>query len=129
MKVDLSTTINLPAEAVWAEVQTAPLLMHIAWPLMRFVAVGKEPRNAFKDGECYVKFKRTKFAKLNCQQLPVPSGFLGQPIVGNNISTLLVFGQPIHTRWEPPKALICAQRQGARVPRSLRPTNQPALDW
>ncbi len=52
----------------------------------------------FKAGECYVKFKRTKLAKLNCQQLPVPSGFLGQPIVGNNISTLLVFGQPIHAQ-------------------------------
>ena len=46
----------------------------------------------FKAGECYVKFKRTKFAKLNCEQLPVPSGFLGQPIVSNNISPLLVFG-------------------------------------
>ena len=54
MKVDLSTTIDLPAEAVWAEVQTAPLLMHIAWPLMRFVPVGKEPLNAFKDGGRYL---------------------------------------------------------------------------
>ena len=54
MKVDISTTIDLPTEAVWAEVQTAPLLMHIAWPLMRFVPVGKEPLNAFKDGGRYL---------------------------------------------------------------------------
>ena len=54
MKVDLSTTIDLPAEAVWAEVQTATLLMHIAWPLIRFVPLGKEPFDAFKPGGRYL---------------------------------------------------------------------------
>jgi hypothetical protein len=53
-KVDISTKINLPAETVWAEVQTASLLMHIAWPLMRFVPVGKEPFDAFKAGGSYL---------------------------------------------------------------------------
>lgn len=54
MKVDLSTTIELPSEAVWAEVQTAPLLMHIAWPLLRFVPVGPEPLDTFKSGGRYL---------------------------------------------------------------------------
>lgn len=53
MKVDLSTRIDLSAQAVWAEVQTAPLLMHIAWPLIQFVPVGKEPFSAFKSGGRY----------------------------------------------------------------------------
>ena len=69
MKVDLSTTIDLPAEAVWAEVQTAPLLMHIAWPLMRFVPVGKEPLNAFKDGGRYpMKLRLFSFQMLGTNQ-------------------------------------------------------------
>jgi hypothetical protein len=54
VKVDLSTTINLPAEAVWAEVQSAPLLMHVAWPMMRFVPVGQEPIEKFKPGGRYL---------------------------------------------------------------------------
>jgi Protein of unknown function (DUF3703) len=54
VKVVLSTKINLPAEAVWAEVQTAPLLMHIAWPLMRFVPVDNQPLDAFKPGGRYL---------------------------------------------------------------------------
>lgn len=54
MKVDLSTTIDLSAEAVWAELQTAPLLMHIAWPLMRFVPLGNEPLDTFKPGGRYL---------------------------------------------------------------------------
>ncbi len=53
MKVDISTTIDLPAEAVWTEVQTASLLMHIAWPLLRFVPAGNEPLHAFKPGGSY----------------------------------------------------------------------------
>lgn len=53
MKVDLSTKIYLPAETVWVEVQTATLLMHIAWPLLRFVPVGSEPLDAFKPGGRY----------------------------------------------------------------------------
>lgn len=58
MKVDLSTTIDLPPETVWAEVQTAPLLMHIAWPLMRFVSMGREPLDGFKpDGRYHVKLR------------------------------------------------------------------------
>lgn len=53
MKVDLSTTIDLPPETVWAAVQNAPLLMHIAWPLMRFVSMGSEPLDGFKLGGRY----------------------------------------------------------------------------
>ena len=54
MKVDLSTTIDLPSEIVWAEVQTAPLLIHITWPLMQFVPIGDEPLDAFKPGGRYL---------------------------------------------------------------------------
>jgi hypothetical protein len=53
MKVDLSTTIALPAETVWEEVQTAALLMHIAWPLVRFAPVGSEPLDSFTPGGRY----------------------------------------------------------------------------
>jgi hypothetical protein len=53
MKVSLSTKIDLNAETVWAEVQTAPLLMHIAWPLVRFVPVGAESLDSFKPGGRY----------------------------------------------------------------------------
>jgi hypothetical protein len=54
VKVDLSTRIDLPAETVWAEVQTAALLVHIAWPLLRFVPVGQEPIDSFKPGGRYL---------------------------------------------------------------------------
>lgn len=54
MKVDLSTNIALPPEIVWEELQTASLLMHIAWPLVRFVPVGTEPLEAFKPGGRYL---------------------------------------------------------------------------
>lgn len=53
MKVSRSTRIALPPETVWAEVQTAPLLMHIAWPLVRFVPAGDEPLETFKPGGRY----------------------------------------------------------------------------
>lgn len=39
MKVSRSTHIALKPETVWAEVQTAGLLQHIAWPLVRFIPV------------------------------------------------------------------------------------------
>ena len=54
MKVVLSTKIDLPAETVWAEVQTARLLIHIAWPLLRFVPASTEPLDAFKPGGRYL---------------------------------------------------------------------------
>jgi hypothetical protein len=53
MKVSLSTVIALPPETVWAEVQTAPLLMHIAWPLVQFVPAGNDPLETFKPGGNY----------------------------------------------------------------------------
>jgi hypothetical protein len=53
VKIDLSTRIALPAEIVWEEVQTAALLMHIAWPLVRFAPVGSEPLDAFISGGRY----------------------------------------------------------------------------
>lgn len=53
MKVSRSTIIDLPPDVVWSEVQTAPLLIHIAWPLMRFVPVGDEPLEHFKPGGRY----------------------------------------------------------------------------
>jgi hypothetical protein len=53
MKVSRSTRIALSPETVWAEVQTAPLLMHIAWPLVRFVPAGDQPFETFKPGGRY----------------------------------------------------------------------------
>lgn len=53
MKLSRSTIIALPPETVWAEVQTAKLLMHIAWPLVRFSPVSDEPFEAFKPGGRY----------------------------------------------------------------------------
>lgn len=53
MKVSRSTTIALSPGTVWSEVQTARLLVHIAWPLMRFVPVGDEPLEAFRPGGRY----------------------------------------------------------------------------
>lgn len=53
MKVDLSTTIALSAEIVWEEVQTAALLMHIAWPLVRFAPIDSEQLEAFTPGGRY----------------------------------------------------------------------------
>lgn len=53
MRVSLSTKIDLPPETVWREVQTAQILIHIAWPLVRFIPVGDEPMEAFKAGGRY----------------------------------------------------------------------------
>jgi ligand-binding SRPBCC domain-containing protein len=53
MKVSRSTIIDLPAEVVWSEVQTARLLVHIAWPVVRFIPVGSEPLDQFKPGGRY----------------------------------------------------------------------------
>ena len=53
MKVLRSTIVDLPPETVWAEVQTARLLTHIAWPIVRFVPVGDKPFNTFKPGGRY----------------------------------------------------------------------------
>jgi Protein of unknown function (DUF3703) len=54
VKVELSTKIGLSAETVWTEVQTADLLMHIAWPLLRFAPYGSEPLDTFKPGGRYL---------------------------------------------------------------------------
>ena len=54
MKLSRSTIIDIPPEVVWSEVQTARLLVHIAWPLMRFVPVGDEPLEHFKPGGRYL---------------------------------------------------------------------------
>ena len=53
MKVQISTHLDLPAETVWAEVQTARLLKHIAWPMMHFLPVGKASVDTFKPGGRY----------------------------------------------------------------------------
>lgn len=53
MKVDLSTKIDLPPETVWVEVQTARLLSHIAWPLVRFIPVGQQSFDSFRPGGRY----------------------------------------------------------------------------
>lgn len=53
MKVSRSTMIDLPPPTVWAEAQTAPLLQHIAWPMIRFVPVGETSLDAFQPGGRY----------------------------------------------------------------------------
>ena len=53
MKVSRSTIIALPPETIWAEVQTASLLMHIAWPLVRFMPASNQPFEKFKPGGRY----------------------------------------------------------------------------
>ncbi len=53
MKMFRSTTINLPAETVWAEVQTAKLLQHVAWPPVRFIPISDITLEAFKPGGSY----------------------------------------------------------------------------
>ena len=58
MEVNLSTQISLPVDTVWKEVRTARLLMHVAWPLIRFVPVGIEPLDAFEpEGRYLVKLR------------------------------------------------------------------------
>ena len=53
MKVLRSTIIDLPPETVWTEVQTARLLKHIAWPLVRFAPAGEEKFEEFEAGGRY----------------------------------------------------------------------------
>lgn len=53
MKVSRSTRIALKPETVWAEVQTAGLLQHIAWPLVRFIPVDDAAFESFQPGGRY----------------------------------------------------------------------------
>ena len=53
MKVTRSTHIPLKPNTVWAEVQTAGLLQHIAWPLMRFEPVSSTAFDKFRPGGRY----------------------------------------------------------------------------
>lgn len=53
MKVSRSTHIALKPETVWAEVQTAGLLQHITWPLVRFEPVSSTSFDRFRPGGRY----------------------------------------------------------------------------
>ena len=53
MKVSRSTHIALKPETVWSEVQTAGLLQHIAWPLVRFIPVDDAAFESFQPGGRY----------------------------------------------------------------------------
>lgn len=53
MKVSRSTHIALKPETVWAEVQTAGVLQHIAWPLVRFIPVDDAAFESFRPGGRY----------------------------------------------------------------------------
>ncbi|MDK2757619.1 MAG: DUF3703 domain-containing protein [Blastomonas fulva] len=53
MKVLRSTLIALKPQTVWAEVQTAGLLQHIAWPLVRFIPVDDAAFDRFEPGGRY----------------------------------------------------------------------------
>ena len=68
MKVSRSTIIALAPETVWAEVQTAPLLMHIAWPVVRFIPANDQPLETFKPGGRYpVKLRLFGFIPFGTQ--------------------------------------------------------------
>lgn len=68
MRVSRSTRIDLPSVTVWAEVQTAPLLQHIAWPMLRFVPVGETSLDAFQPGGRYqVKLRLFGFIPFGTQ--------------------------------------------------------------
>lgn len=68
MKVLRSTRIDLPPATVWAEVQTAPLLQHIAWPMLRFIPVGETSLDAFRPGGRYqVKLRLFGFIPFGTQ--------------------------------------------------------------
>jgi hypothetical protein len=53
MKVSRSTHIALKPETVWAEVQTARLLQHIAWPLVHFIPLDDAAFDRFQPGGRY----------------------------------------------------------------------------
>jgi Protein of unknown function (DUF3703) len=68
MKVSRSSIIALSPETVWAEVQTAPLLMHIAWPVVRFMPASDQPLETFKPGGRYpVKLRLFGFIPFGTQ--------------------------------------------------------------
>ena len=68
MRVSRSTRIDLPPATVWAEVQTAPLLQYIAWPMLRFLPVGEISLDAFQPGGRYqVKLRLFGFIPLGTQ--------------------------------------------------------------
>lgn len=68
MRVSRSTRIDLPTATVWAEVQTAPLLKHIAWPMVRFIPVGETSLDAFRPGGRYqVKLRLFGFIPFGTQ--------------------------------------------------------------
>lgn len=53
MKVFRSTHIELMPKTVWAEVQTADLLQHIAWPLVHFIPLDDAAFDRFQPGGRY----------------------------------------------------------------------------
>jgi hypothetical protein len=53
MKVSRATHIALKPETVWAEVQTAGLLQHIAWPPVRFFPADDAAFESFQPEGCY----------------------------------------------------------------------------
>ncbi len=68
MRVSRSTRIDLPPATVWAKVQTAPLLQHIAWPMVRFIPVGENSLDAFRPGGRYqVKLRLFGFIPFGTQ--------------------------------------------------------------
>lgn len=68
VKVDLSTTIDLSPDDVWSAVQTAPLLLHVAWPLVQFAPVDSESLHNFRPGGRYqVKLRLFGFLPFGTQ--------------------------------------------------------------
>ncbi len=68
MRVSRSTKIDLPPATVWAEVQTGPLLQHIAWPMLRFIPIGETSLYAFRPGGRYqVKLRLWGFIPFGTQ--------------------------------------------------------------
>jgi Protein of unknown function (DUF3703) len=95
MKVSRSTKIDLAPGVVWSEVQTARLLVHIAWPVVRFIPVGSEPLDQFKPGGRYqVKLRLLGILPFGTQRIvtsvhPPESGEWPKRLRDNGYSALI----------------------------------------
>jgi hypothetical protein len=68
VKLSLETAIEMRPEIVWAEVQTASLLIHIAWPMVRFLPVNNQSLDSFRSGGRYqVKLRLFGFLPFGTQ--------------------------------------------------------------
>ena len=106
MKVSRSTHIALKPETFWAEVQTAGLLQHIAWPLVRFEPVSSTSFDRFRPGGRYqLKLRLFGIIPFGTQWIVTtgavpssPSGIIGSPSpriqTGERTTAMMSMSQP-----------------------------------